>query len=164
MTHPVFLEDEDLLKLCQRKNFRDSGPGGQRRNKVETGVQLTHLESGLVARAAERRHQNENFEMALKRLRIELALNLRCDWQQVSALWQQRCSGGKVVCSENHHDFAGLLCECLNVLQLHEYDIKKCAVLLSLSSSQLIKFIKKSPPAFEKLNQQRLKQNKSRYQ
>jgi protein subunit release factor B len=52
--------------------FIASGPGGQRRNKVETGVRLTHRPSGISVIATERRSQHANREMAFARLAARL--------------------------------------------------------------------------------------------
>ncbi len=53
--------------------FRASGPGGQHRNKVATGVHLTHLPTGVSVTATERRSRAQNKSVALKRLVRRLA-------------------------------------------------------------------------------------------
>jgi protein subunit release factor B len=57
--------------------FKASGPGGQHRNKTETGVRLTHLPSGIIVTATERRSRERNRAMALARLMERLAASQR---------------------------------------------------------------------------------------
>src|SRR5258708_12528658 len=52
--------------------FIASGPGGQHRNKVETGVRLTHRPSGISVTATERRSQHANREVAFERMAARL--------------------------------------------------------------------------------------------
>ena len=48
--------------------FRGQGPGGQHRNKNDTAVRITHMESGAVATSQEFKSQNQNKKAALHRL------------------------------------------------------------------------------------------------
>ena len=61
--------DEDLLRECEVETFRSGGPGGQHVNKVETGVRLTHLPSGVVVSCREERSQHRNKSNCLRKLR-----------------------------------------------------------------------------------------------
>ena len=68
----VALSDEALLAECDEQFFIASGPGGQHRNKTETGVRLTHTPTKLTVTATERRSQLQNRREALERLREAL--------------------------------------------------------------------------------------------
>jgi protein subunit release factor B len=63
---------EALERDCDIDYFIASGPGGQHRNKVETGVRLTHRPSGTVVTATERRSQRANREAAFERMAAKL--------------------------------------------------------------------------------------------
>jgi protein subunit release factor B len=63
---------ESLERDCDLEFFIAGGPGGQHRNKVETGVRLTHRPSGVVVTATERRSQFDNREAAYERLAAKL--------------------------------------------------------------------------------------------
>ena len=62
----------DLERDCDMEFFVAGGPGGQHRNKVETGVRLTHRPSGIVVTATERRSQSANREAAFERMAAKL--------------------------------------------------------------------------------------------
>lgn len=62
-TDPEVLEKEVVWSF-----FRGGGPGGQHRNKVETGVRLFHPPSGITVTATEGRSQYRNREVAMGRL------------------------------------------------------------------------------------------------
>ncbi len=68
---------ESLERDCDVEFFVAGGPGGQHRNKVETGVRLTHRPSGLVVRATERRSQSANREAAFERMAEKLEARQR---------------------------------------------------------------------------------------
>ncbi len=71
------LADEDLLAECEVEVYVASGPGGQHRNKTESGVRLTHRPTGIRVGATERRSQPQNKQVALGRLRAKLAERAR---------------------------------------------------------------------------------------
>lgn len=48
--------------------FRSGGKGGQHQNKKDTGVRITHPESGAVGESREHRSQLENRKVAFNRL------------------------------------------------------------------------------------------------
>lgn len=68
--HPT--DRDSLERDCDVEFFVAGGPGGQHRNKVETGVRLTHRPSGLVVTATERRSQSANRETAFDRMAEKL--------------------------------------------------------------------------------------------
>jgi ribosome-associated protein len=61
-----------LAKQVVVQTYRSSGPGGQRKNKTETAVRLTHFPSGITVIAAEYRSQAQNRQLAFERLRQRL--------------------------------------------------------------------------------------------
>ncbi len=181
--HPAALDDEALLAQCDLTKNRSSGPGGQHRNKVESQVHLFHTPTGIGAQAAERRSSHENKRVALRRLRLLLAVEVRMSvraGEVGSELWRGRVkrgpkpkteeifpglrvkaagagSGGRIQCSPEHADFPALLAEALDVIADAGWDMKKAALRLGVSMSQLLKFVKDHPPAMVRLNAERLK-------
>lgn len=152
--HPSCLAEAELLAACTLRTGRRSGPGGQHRNKVETAVILLHAASGISAEANERRSQQENKQVALQRLRLELALAVRTPEPAAvpSPLWQQRCSRGKLAIAREHADFPCVLAELFDQLQAHDYALPPCAAFFEVSASQLVKLLRKWPPALSRVN------------
>lgn len=64
---------KELLFSLTRKDFkidtfRSGGKGGQHQNTTDSGVRITHLESGAVGESRTHRSQFQNRKEALKRL------------------------------------------------------------------------------------------------
>ena len=64
--------DEELLRECRVDTLRAGGKGGQHQNTTDSAVRLTHLPTGIVVMARERRSQHRNRQVALDRLRRRL--------------------------------------------------------------------------------------------
>lgn len=158
--HPAALPPDELLAQCEMRFLRRSGPGGQHRNKVSTAVVLVHRPTGVKAEANERRSQAANRTVALDRLRVQLALEVRREpTGPASPLWQSRLRGGRIEVSRTHGDFPSLLAEALDVLAECHLDPKPAAARLGCSTSQLIKFLKTEPRALAQVNEARRQQN-----
>ena len=154
--HPSAQSIEKLLSECVRRQVRRGGPGGQRRNKVETGVVITHQPTGVESEASERRHMKENLPLAVRRLRLALAVAVRVSVPAVpSRRWRLRCRGGRLVVSESHDDFPALLAEALDMFCVVEWDPRAAADHLGCSSSQLIRLLRRWRPALELVNRHR---------
>lgn len=159
-SHPACLPDDLLLTECDASTGRSGGPGGQHRNKVETLVRLVHRSSGIDAHAGERRSQIENRAVALRRLRLALAVGVRFPvpiGSIGSDLWKSRVSPatGRLLINPDHHDFPALLAEALDVIAAARWDAGNAALRLQVSASQLIKLVKAHPPAASMWNRAR---------
>lgn len=67
------IKTKELLFSITKKDFKidyfkGSGAGGQNRNKRETAVRITHLESGAIGESCEQRNQLQNKKVAFERL------------------------------------------------------------------------------------------------
>ncbi len=161
--HPASLPIEDLMKSCQVRTLRRSGPGGQNRNKVETGVVIEHTTTGIKAEATERRSQAENKRVAIFRIRLQLALQYRLEGtvpiRSPSELWCQRRNGQRIAVSSEHEDFPTLMAEVLDHLNCHHWNLGEVADHLGVTTSQLVKLLRGYPPSLELVNRQRLALN-----
>ena len=57
-----------LARECTIRPYRSSGPGGQKKNKTESSVRVTHDPTGIARIATESRSQLRNRETALQRV------------------------------------------------------------------------------------------------
>lgn len=55
-------------KDCRIDTFRSGGKGGQHQNKTDSGVRITHIESGAVGESREHRSQHDNKKAAFRRM------------------------------------------------------------------------------------------------
>lgn len=157
-SHPACWTDEELLRACTIRFVRRSGPGGQHRNKVESGVQLIFEPGGMVAEANERRSQAENRQVALDRLRRLLAVSFRTPWdgaQPLPELWRFRVQSQRISVNAGHRDVPRLLSIALDCLAAHDWDVGTAGAALGCSTTQLVRFLASEPSALQALNRER---------
>jgi protein subunit release factor B len=72
MPPPYATSGPALREATEVEFFVAGGPGGQHRNKTETGVRLHHRPSGTIVTATERRSRAANLDAAWERLVMRL--------------------------------------------------------------------------------------------
>jgi hypothetical protein len=154
--HPATIPEDELLAQCDIRTGRVSGPGGTHRNTTDTAVHIVHRPTGLEGQATERRHQGQNRRMALRRLRLRLAIRARTptsrDGHQPSDLWRKRRQGSQMPINPDHADYPALLAEALDVVVARRFDVAGAAGVLGLSMSQLSRLIRHERHAFARIN------------
>ena len=80
-----------LLTLTKKDfrvdKFRSGGKGGQHQNKVESGVRITHIKTGIASESRTARSQNQNKKLAFQKLCKNKKFIL---WLKMESIWQQR--------------------------------------------------------------------------
>ena len=146
----LLLDDEDLLKQCTQDFFKASGPGGQKKNKTSSAVRLIHKETDIQASASEDRQQSVNKKRALRRLRLELALQMREEYKAWSGEWNM---------NEKNKIYPVLIASLVDGLDECSYQVSELSKNIPLSTSALIKVLHKSQTVWRFVNEQRQKRN-----
>ncbi len=148
-TRDSFLElsDAGLLAECKIDCFRGTGPGGQHRNVTDSAVRLKLLSANIVAASARFRSQRQNKNDALKKIRMQLALELRDPpGAAVSAT---------PVVSVKNREYPGYLAGLLDIIYDSEYKIGDAASRLGASTGKLVRILARDPQAWKWINDKR---------
>ncbi|MGE3961953.1 MAG: peptide chain release factor-like protein [Dehalococcoidia bacterium] len=153
------LGDEELLAQCEVDRFRASGPGGQKRNKTDSAVRLRHRPTGLESVAVESRSQHENRARALRRLRLEIALQAR-EGVDVSAYAPSlviagRMRGQRIEVATKNPAYPEVVAEVFDVIEACGWRLSDAVPLLGLSTAALGRFLEGDPVVFRAANERR---------
>jgi hypothetical protein len=154
------LDDAELLRECRQENYRASGPGGQRRNKVETAVRLHHAPSGLSAFAEESRSREENRKRALRRLRLRIAVETRAPFDAAMPELTEHRKGGALRVNVRNAAYPLVVAAVLDALAAAGASYTKSARTLGITTSQLVKFLRADTDVWRALSE--AKQTESR--
>jgi len=145
------LEDDELLRHCRCDTFRASGPGGQHRNTSDSAVRLTLEDTEVTAIASEERSQHRNRARAVKRLRLQIALNLRRD---PAPSWDGPWKPGA-----RDRQYAVFVAYVLDALAATEYRVSDAAKLLEVSTGRLSRTLAADTTLWARVNQEREKRD-----
>jgi hypothetical protein len=157
------LSDAQLLAQCAVDTYRASGPGGQKRNKTSSAVRLRHPPTGLLVIAEESRSQHENRARALRRLRQALYLKWRDELspEMLTNLPSRpdyaaaRDGEGRLHLGRKDARFWPTVGLVLDVLQAVSARVSDAALVLGLSTGNLIDFLQCDEKVWEQANQLR---------
>ena len=150
------LDDAALLAQCDVHTYRASGPGGQHRNKVSSAVRLRHRPTAISAQAQDSRLQQSNRRTALRRLRMNIACQLRRPIDPTAArlppvvaecLTPTRHAsaspvGHRLAVGRKDARFWPIAAFILDALDAHTARLAETAQLLGISTGNLVSFLK----------------------
>ena len=146
-TRLLSLTEQQLLAECRCDTMRGTGPGGQKRNKTESAVRVTHTATGLFAIDDVERSQHINRHHALQKLRLEFAFHLRCE----PTVWKQP------VPSPSSDSFPLWAAVALDAPFATDFKLAEAVVLLGTTTSQLVKHLQKLPALWQFVNAERVR-------
>jgi len=126
--------DTELEKACRLDFFKASGGGGQKRNKTSNAVRFTHEPSGIAVSDCSGRSQHQNRATALKKLRYQIALQVRI----IPGIPPERLDVS--LSNDEYHIFMARI---LDILNDNDFIISQAAQYLEISTSKLIKILRR---------------------
>jgi len=141
------LPDDELLRACRIDRRRGTGPGGQKRNKTESAVTVTHEATDIDGSSDETRSQISNRLIALRHLRLNLALRLR---ETPPTAWA--FADVPSLRSEFYPQWTAAL---LDVLMGCGLRISEAAAFCGLSTGRLVRDLARDPALWQEVNRLR---------
>ncbi len=143
----IFLtaSDEELSSLCRITFTKATGPGGQKRNKTSSAVQIDLPVLGISVADCTERSQFRNRTNALKKLRFQIALQFR----------KKPMPPENMECSVNSPAYPLFVARLLDILYAGSFDQRKAADFCGISPTALLKKLYRDPKLWQFFTQQR---------
>lgn len=126
--------DLELENACRLDFFKASGRGGQKRNKTSNAVRFTHEPSGIAVSDCSGRSQHTNRATALKKLRYQIALQVRVVPGTPPA---------RLDVSLSNAEYPMFTAHILDILNDNNFIISQAARSLEISTSKFIKILQR---------------------
>lgn len=151
-------DDAAILKDCTEERYKASGPGGQRRNKVETALRVRHNPTGVVAKAEESRYLHSNRAYAARRVREKIALDVRSPFELDAPdlppeLVAQRGDKGRLAVAQKNPAYPLIVAVALDALAAAEGGFASAAKPLGITTSQLLKLLQANPDIWRTIDE-----------
>jgi hypothetical protein len=150
-THLLRLSDAEFLKLCEIQAYKGSGPGGQHRNKTNSGVKVKLINVNIESYACDDRSSHINKILALKKLRLKIALQIR-EEPALQIPFAFPGTDGRI--SSDNKLYPEFIADVLDRIKAAAGDLGEAAKMWNLSKSALNKIIladKKVLEIFQKI-------------
>lgn len=139
------------------KGFQGSGPGGQHRNKTNTGVCLKLAAYNLEIKSSESRSVTENKVHALHRMQLALATKVREAPKPASEL---KFPGSNGHIQTSNPGFPQFIADVLDITAANDGDTKMAAIAFGLSPTGLSKILHQDKSVLEAVQALRTKNGK----
>jgi hypothetical protein len=145
------LTDEELLKQCEWHAGRASGPGGQKRNKTHSAIDILHRPTGISTIANEHRMQGENRKLALERLRLALVLAERDEIDPETFVIPPEVTeqlvgkGGKLAVNGENPRYLRIIATMLDLLLYFKGQVAPAAHRLGITTTNFINLLHREP-------------------
>ncbi|MGL1901505.1 MAG: hypothetical protein OCC49_05185 [Fibrobacterales bacterium] len=152
VTTLLTLSSEDLLKRCRSSNYQSQGAGGQKRNKVKSGIRLTLTGTSYETTSCEQRSPKANTVDAVRKLKISIALGER---HTITDFTTIQFPGSETRISIKNPLYYLFIKQVLDVLVMQNGELKATAQLFKLTSSALNRIFHKEKKFIEKVQEVR---------